>query len=114
MHGKIAIVDHEWSTVGSSNLDPLSLSLNLEANLFIRNTQLNQEIYEHLDDLLEKSCRRVTHEVAERGRWWRVPLMVVSFHFLRHFPVTVGWRPAHASKIKPLIAKPSRKKREPH
>ncbi|MDF2489023.1 MAG: phospholipase D/Transphosphatidylase, partial [Pseudomonas sp.] len=31
LHGKVALVDDEWSTVGSSNLDPLSLSFNLEA-----------------------------------------------------------------------------------
>lgn len=28
-HGKVAVVDDEWATVGSSNLDPLSLWLNL-------------------------------------------------------------------------------------
>ena len=33
MHGKVAVVDDIWTTVGSSNLDPLSLSLNLEANV---------------------------------------------------------------------------------
>ena len=31
-----AYVDEEWSTIGSSNLDPLSLSLNLEANVIVR------------------------------------------------------------------------------
>jgi cardiolipin synthase A/B len=36
LHAKVAVIDDEWATVGSSNLDPLSLSLNLEANLFIR------------------------------------------------------------------------------
>ena len=35
-HGKVALIDDDWATVGSSNLDPLSLSLNLEANVFIR------------------------------------------------------------------------------
>lgn len=35
LHGKVALVDEAWSTVGSSNLDPLSLSLNLEANVLI-------------------------------------------------------------------------------
>src|SRR5690606_13315893 len=33
LHGKVALVDDHWVTVGSSNLDPLSLALNLEANL---------------------------------------------------------------------------------
>ncbi|MFP3615462.1 phospholipase D-like domain-containing protein, partial [Paraburkholderia sp. SIMBA_050] len=32
LHAKVACVDDDWSTIGSSNLDPLSLALNLEAN----------------------------------------------------------------------------------
>src|SRR5690606_1682764 len=39
LHAKVALVDDEWSTVGSSNLDPLSLSLNLEANVIIRDPE---------------------------------------------------------------------------
>ena len=39
MHGKVAIVDDIWTTVGSTNLDPLSLSLNLEANVLIRDAE---------------------------------------------------------------------------
>lgn len=111
LHGKIAIVDHEWTTVGSSNLDPLSLSLNLEANLFIRDAKLNQEAYEHLSDIIVNSCQEVTPELAAKGHWWRAPLMVASFHFLRHFPNVAAWRPAHKSKIKPLTVETSKKKR---
>lgn len=105
LHGKIAIVDHEWSTVGSSNLDPLSLSLNLEANLFVRDAGLNQRIHEHLSTLIESSCKRITTEAAEKGRWWRTPLMFVSFHFLRHFPKRMGWLPAHAARMETLLPK---------
>ncbi len=36
LHAKIGLVDDEWATVGSSNIDPLSLLLNLEANVLIR------------------------------------------------------------------------------
>jgi cardiolipin synthase len=36
LHAKAAIVDDDWSTVGSSNIDPLSLLLNLEANVVVR------------------------------------------------------------------------------
>ena len=49
LHGKVALVDDEWSTVGSSNLDPLSLSLNLEANVVIRDRDFNQVLSERLD-----------------------------------------------------------------
>ena len=33
LHAKVAVVDGDWATVGSSNIDPLSLLLNLEANI---------------------------------------------------------------------------------
>lgn len=36
LHAKVLCVDGVWATVGSSNLDPLSLVLNLEANLIVR------------------------------------------------------------------------------
>ncbi|MDE1179590.1 cardiolipin synthase ClsB [Paraburkholderia sp.] len=35
LHGKVAVVDSTWGTVGSSNLDALSLMLNNEANVVL-------------------------------------------------------------------------------
>ncbi len=35
LHAKVAQVDGQWATVGSSNLDPASLVLNLEANVVV-------------------------------------------------------------------------------
>ena len=35
LHGKVAVVDSNWATVGSSNLDALSLVLNNEANVLM-------------------------------------------------------------------------------
>lgn len=35
LHAKVAVVDDEWATLGSSNIDPLSLLLNLEANVIV-------------------------------------------------------------------------------
>jgi cardiolipin synthase len=35
MHSKVAVIDGTWSTIGSSNIDPFSLLLAREANIFI-------------------------------------------------------------------------------
>jgi cardiolipin synthase A/B len=35
LHGKVAVIDDNWATVGSSNLDALSLVLNNEANVVL-------------------------------------------------------------------------------
>lgn len=102
LHGKVALVDDEWATVGSSNLDPLSLSFNLEANLFIRDSAFNQHLYEHLQSLAAEQCKPVTLERMIRGYWWRAPLIFVCFHIIRHFPRIAGWFPAHRQRLRSL------------
>ncbi len=64
LHGKVALVDDEWATVGSSNLDPLSLQLNLEANVVIRDREFNALLFERLDALVRDSCRQVQPEAC--------------------------------------------------
>ncbi|GGC86759.1 cardiolipin synthase ClsB [Halopseudomonas salina] len=102
LHGKVALVDREWCTVGSSNLDPLSLSLNLEANLMIRDHALNQQLFEHLNRLADAKCNEITLEEVNRGAWWKTPVSVLCFHFLRHFPAMAGMLPAHTPRLEPL------------
>ncbi|RWU17199.1 cardiolipin synthase ClsB [Pseudomonas alkylphenolica] len=102
LHGKVALVDDEWSTVGSSNLDPLSLSFNLEANLLIRDRAFNQLLYEHLTSLASEQCKAVTLERMIRGYWWRAPLIFLCFHLIRHFPRIAGWLPAHRQRLQSL------------
>ena len=100
LHGKVALVDDEWATVGSSNLDPLSLSFNLEANLFIRDRAFNQQLNQHLQALASEQCKPVTLERMIRGYWWRAPLIFMCFHVIRHFPRIAGWFPAHRQRLR--------------
>lgn len=104
-HGKIAIIDDNWVTVGSSNLDPLSFSLNLEANVVILDHPLNQHISHHLQQLLKNHCHQINIEEAKQGSWWQVPLIFLSFYFLRIFPSIAGWLPAHAPTFKHILPK---------
>lgn len=90
LHGKVALVDDSWSTVGSSNLDPLSLSLNLEANVVIRDRAFNAHLAERLEHLMQHSCREVDVHQLEPSSAWTVMRNMLVFHFLRHFP---RWAP---------------------
>jgi cardiolipin synthase len=105
LHGKVALMDDKWVTIGSSNLDPLSLSLNLEANVIIENEDFNKLLGDHLEKLIAEDCEELTLKVALRGYWWRLPLVFLSFHFLRTFPRIVGWLPARAHELQ--LVKPS-------
>ncbi|HJV62003.1 MAG TPA: cardiolipin synthase ClsB [Albitalea sp.] len=49
LHAKVALTDDEWATVGSSNIDPLSLLLNLEANVVVRDADFNAQLAAEFD-----------------------------------------------------------------
>ena len=62
LHAKVAVMDSEngaLATVGSSNLDPLSLLLAREANLLIRDDAFAAELRTHLLDAIAHHGRRV-------------------------------------------------------
>jgi len=104
LHGKVALVDEDWSTVGSSNLDPLSLSMNLEANVLIRDRGFNRQLFERLEDLSDNHCKVMSVDNAPRGRIWHMTVGFLVFHFLRHFPAWAGWLPAHKPRLKAFTA----------
>jgi len=55
MHGKVAVIDDEWATVGSSNCDGLSLFLNHEANVVVRDADFARELRKHIEDGVAQS-----------------------------------------------------------
>jgi len=48
LHAKVAVVDDDWSTVGSSNCDGLSLFLNQEANVVVKDAEFADTMREHI------------------------------------------------------------------
>jgi cardiolipin synthase len=83
LHAKTAVADGRWCTIGSSNLDPLSLRQNLEVNAIITESSLCQAMERlFLDDL--SHCERVT--MAEVRRYGLVQRLLSWFAFrLRHW-----------------------------
>ena len=62
LHAKVAVFDGTqgaMATVGSSNLDPLSLLLAREANIFVRDDAFAGELRGHLLDAVRSSGKRV-------------------------------------------------------
>jgi len=101
LHGKVAVADDEWATVGSSNLDPLSLSLNLEANVVIRDLDFAATLRGRLHELMDKGCRKVDPQREMVRSWWRLAASYLAFHVLRRFPAWAGWLPAHEPRLAP-------------
>jgi len=99
LHGKVAVSDSEWSTVGSSNLDPLSLSLNLEANVIIKDRAFNLHLSQRLDHLIQHGCNEIRPADLVESTWWRMVRSFFVFHLLSRYPAWAGWLPAHAQRL---------------
>jgi len=52
LHAKVAVIDEKWATVGSSNLDPLSLLLAREANVVVDDSVFAQSLLEPLNQAI--------------------------------------------------------------
>ncbi len=111
LHGKVALVDEDWSTVGSSNLDPLSLSLNLEANVIIQDRDFNAHLHRRLSHLMDTSCKQI--EAAAPSHWNGLRLLrsYAVYHLMRWFPAWAGWLPHHEPTI--TLASPGTSSAEP-
>ncbi len=68
LHAKVATVDDDWATVGSSNIDPFSLLLSREANLVVRDRRFTGELRASLQRALTSGTYRI-HPMA----WRRIP-----------------------------------------
>ena len=69
LHAKVAVIDGTWATVGSSNIDPFSLTLAREANVVIRDRGFAAELRESLHQSMEEGAMPVG------ARWRTRPLM---------------------------------------
>jgi cardiolipin synthase len=59
LHAKVAVIDGRWSTVGSSNLDPLSLLLAREANVVIEDERFARILQDRLEQAIVGHGRAV-------------------------------------------------------
>jgi cardiolipin synthase len=49
LHGKVAVIDDQWATVGSSNYDGFSLFINQEANVVVKDAAFSHELRRHIE-----------------------------------------------------------------
>lgn len=73
LHAKVAVVDHRWATVGSSNLDPLSFLLAREANVVVEDREFASNLVTELKRAMANDATRVLREAhAQRPLRQRV------------------------------------------
>jgi cardiolipin synthase len=91
LHAKVAVVDGQWATVGSSNLDPLSLLLAREANVVVQDPVFGAQLRERLLHALVHDGRVVDRAAVDVPLWSRC-LDHVAFALLRLMVAIAGRR----------------------
>jgi cardiolipin synthase len=70
LHAKVAVVDPDhdrpWATVGSSNLDPLSLLLAREANVVVADRLFAQQLHRRLSQVIDAQSTRISATLSQR------------------------------------------------
>ena len=75
LHGKVAVIDEEWVTLGSSNFDGLSLFVNHEANIIVRDAAfaatLGDMVFQGVAEGVMVTAEDVSHLTWPRRIWNR-------------------------------------------
>ena len=73
LHAKVAVIDPHnercWATVGSSNLDPLSLLLAREANVVVADRTFASQLYSRLDQAMAHESRPLDPQRYAQRPW---------------------------------------------
>lgn len=96
LHAKVGVVDagtvHSWMTVGSSNLDPLSLLLAREANVMAMGSDLSNQLLNHLEQAMHYKSRLVALEAYANRPWLERVFGWVAYGLMRAALFVTGKR----------------------
>lgn len=94
LHGKLAVCDDEWMTIGSYNINDISAYASVELNLDIKSPVVARQTQMILDALCETDCIKITPAYHRRNkyiffqlsRWfsfkvYRIILYFFTFYF---------------------------------
>lgn len=92
LHAKVAVVDGRWATVGSSNLDPLSLLLAREANVVVDDVPFAQSLRDCLVKAMDTQGTLLDAPTYARRPWRQRLLDRVAFGVMRLLLFLAGRR----------------------
>ena len=91
MHAKVAVVDRQWATVGSSNIDPFSLLLAREANVVVRDPDFSGQLKSELTRMIDDGARPLAPQHwAGRPRVYKA-LVWIAYGFVRFAMGLLGY-----------------------
>lgn len=97
LHGKMAVCDDQWMTLGSYNINNISAYASIELNLDVRNPAFTKATNQVIETIIAEDCTPITYEhhiqtkniFKQFGRWVsyqfiRLLFYLFTFYFKRH------------------------------
>ena len=92
LHAKVAVVDSRWATVGSTNLDPLSLLLAREANVMTTDRVFSGRLRDSLDAIVQSAGQAIDAASLQQRPWTQRVLDRLAFGIMRTVLFITGHR----------------------
>jgi len=90
MHSKVAVIDHDWATVGSSNIDPFSLLLGREANVVVQDSAFATELRSDLAAAVKDGAYQVSAQEWSSGNVLKRFFSWLAYGMVRLFLGAIG------------------------
>lgn len=93
LHGKVAVVDNEWATIGSFNLNHLSSYASIETNVAINSTKFAKILACDLNTVISQ-CEKITHETMKRkGNLFTKTINWLAYQLVRTTLIIITYIP---------------------
>lgn len=84
LHGKVAVCDGQWMTIGSYNINNISAYASIELNMNVRNADFAGDTENLLQQIIDKDCVRITRENHAQARnIFNQFVRWISYEFIR-------------------------------
>ena len=78
IHSKSVVIDDDWASVGTMNLDQISLLYNFEANIITTNTKFAEELASHFVHDMHDSKEVSLNEWKNRFFIEKIPEILIK------------------------------------
>jgi cardiolipin synthase len=83
MHSKVAVIDKQWATVGSSNIDPFSLLLARETNIVVQDGAFAAALLADIGHSISDGAHKIQSEEWEHGHIFKRFVSWVVYGLMR-------------------------------
>lgn len=93
LHGKAAVIDKKWTTIGSFNLNNLSSYGSVEMNVEIYSKSFSETYLVHLNEIMSQ-CQRITPETLKiRNNFFSKMINLLSYLITRTIEIIITYLP---------------------